>query len=150
VGHSWSGNRYYRTPTAAAWRTVAGTALPLAEWKLATGLGSNDLAVADVPSTTQVFVRANKYEKGRALIVVYNFGSQGSISVNLSGVFAGGQRYEVRNVQDMYGAPVASGTYNGSISLPMSGVAPPARLGRSTPTPPRTGPNFDTFVVVPL
>lgn len=150
-GHSWSGNRYYRTPTAAAWRTPSAGAVPLADWKNATGLGSSDQSVADVPSETQVFVRKNKYEQGRALVVVYNFGNQGSISVNLSGVLADGQRYEVRNVQDIYGSPVAAGTYNGgSITLPVSGVAAPARLGRSTPTPPRTGPNFDTFVVIPL
>ena len=150
AGYSWSGNRYYRSATAAAWRTVAGTALPLADWKAATGLGSTDQVVADAPSTTQVFVRANKYEPGRALVVVYNFGSQNSVSVNLSNVLASGQRYEVRNVQDMFGTPVASGTYNGgSITVPMTGVTPPTPIGRSTATAPRTGPNFDTFVVVP-
>lgn len=149
-GHSFSGNRYYRTPLAAAWRTGAGVALPLADWKVATGLGSTDLAVADVPAETQVFVRPNKYEAGRALIVVYNWGSQSSVNVNLSGVLASGQRYEVRNVQDLYGAPVASGTFSGgSVSISMGGVAPPPRLGRSTPTPPRTSPVFDTFIVVP-
>jgi hypothetical protein len=151
VGHSWSGNRYYRSATAAAWRTLAGTALPLDAWKTATGLGSTDQSVASAPTTTQVVVRANKYEAGRALVVVYNWSQQSTVSVNLASVVASGQRYEVRNVQDMYGQPVASGTYSGgSITLPMTGVAPPARLGRTTPNPPRTGPNFDTFVVVPL
>jgi hypothetical protein len=151
IGHSWSGNRYYRSATAAAWRTVAGTALPLDGWKTATGLGSTDQSVAAAPSATQIIVRANKYEAGRALVVVYNWGQQSSVTVNLAGVLASGSRFEVRNVQDMYGTPVASGTYNGgSITLPMTGVAPPPRLGRTTPNPPRTGPNFDTFVVVPL
>lgn len=150
-GHAWSGNRYFRTPTAAAWRTGAGAALALVDWKLATGLGSTDLAVAPAPSTTLVVVRPNQYEQGRALIVVYNFAGQSSVSVNLSGVLTNGQRYEVHNVQNYYGTAVAAGTYSGaSITLPTSGVNPPARLGRSTPTPPRTGPNFDTFVVVPL
>lgn len=149
TGHSWSGNKYYRSATASAWRSTAG-AMSLAQWKTTTGLGSTDQAVAEVPTETQVFVRPNKYEAGRATVVVYNWGSQSSVSVNLSGVLASGQRYEVRNVQDFYGAPVASGTYNGSVSLPMTGVAPPARLGRSTPTPPTTGPNFDTFVVIGL
>ena len=96
-------------------------------------------------------MKANKYEQGRALVVVYNWGSQGSVNVNLSNVLRSGQRYEVRNVQNLFGAAVASGTFNGgSISVPMNGVNPPARLGRSTPTPPKTGPNFDTFVVVPV
>ena len=149
--YSWTGNDYYRTATAQAWRTSAGSALPLADWKTATGLGANDQAPAATPGATKVFVKPNKYEQGRALVVVYNWGSQGSVNVNLSNVLRSGQRYEVRNVQNMFGAAVASGTFNGgSISVPMNGVNPPARLGRSTPTPPKTGPNFDTFVVVPV
>ena len=149
-GYAWSGNKYYRASSASAWRAAAGTALSLAAWKTATGLGSTDAVVATTPTATQVFVRANKYEAGRALVVVYNWGHNGSVSADLSGVLRNGQRYEVRNVQDLFGAAVASGTYSGgSITLPMTGVNPPARLGRSTPTPPKTGPNFDTFVVIP-
>jgi hypothetical protein len=102
-------------------------------------------------TSTQVFVRPNRYERGRALVVVYNFGQQGSVTVDLSSVLVSGQRYVVRNVQDFYGAPVASGTYSGGfVSLPMTGVAPPPRLGRTTPAPPRTGPSFDAFVVLPM
>ena len=150
AGHSFSGNKYYRDSTAAAWRTPVA-ALPHTDWQRTTGLGVTDTCASAVPSDTKVFVKPNLYEQGRALVVVYNWGSQGSVSVNLSGVLAAGQRYEVHNVQDYYGPAVASGTYSGgSISLPMTGVAPPARLGRTTPTPPRTGPTFDTFVVVPL
>jgi hypothetical protein len=29
----------------------------------------------------------------------------------------------------------------------MNGLAPPAPLGRSTPTPPKTAPDFDVFVI---
>ena len=69
----------------------------------------------------------------------------------MSGILRAGDQYEVRNVNDYYGAPVASGTYSGgSVVLPMNGVAPPPRLGRSTRTPPRTGPYFDTFIVIPI
>jgi len=149
-GYSWSGNKYYRAATATAWRSASGSGLTLADWKSTTGLGSNDESVGAVPAATKVFVRGNKYESGRALIVVYNWGKDGSINADLSGVLRNGQRYEVRNVQDLYGTPVASGTYSGAgITLPMSGVNAPARIGRSTPTPPKTGPNFDTFVVIP-
>jgi hypothetical protein len=149
--YSWTGNNYYRNAGASAWHTAAGSGMPLADWKQSTGLGSNDQAVSDVPSDTKVFVRPNKYEAGRATVVVYNWGSQSSISANLSGVLRAGQKYEVRNVQNMYGAAVASGTFSGSsISIPMGGVNAPARLGRTTPTPPKTGPNFDAFEVIPL
>jgi hypothetical protein len=147
---TWGNNTYYRNAAAQAWRTQTGSALPLSDWKSATGLGASDQAPAATPGATKVFVRANKYEPGRALVVVYNWGSQSSVDVNLAGVLRSGQQYEVRNVQDMFGRPVASGTFNGStISLAMSGVNPPMPIGRSTRTPPKTGPNFDTFIVEP-
>ena len=100
------------------------------------------------PRATKVVVRPNPYEAGRAHIIVYNWAKQPSVSVDLSGVLAAGDRYEVRNVQDLFAAPVASGTMTGtSLSIPMQGVAPPAPVGlRSSPAP-KTGPEFDTFVV---
>ena len=147
-GQVWSGNRYYRSPTAAAWR-FAGLATPLSAWQVATGLGLTDLVVSATPSAPTVFVRPNRYEPGRAHVVVYNWTGQSSVSVDLSGVLAVGRRYEVRNVQDPYGAPVLSGTYGGgALPLPMTGVAPPTPIGRSTRTPTRTGPAYDAFVVI--
>jgi hypothetical protein len=149
AGHNWASNRYYRSASASAWK-YRGSNLTLGGWQAATGLGSTDAVVGTTPSTSQVFIRKNKYEPGRAFITVYNFGQQGSVSVNLSSVLAGGQAFEIRNVQNFFGSAIVSGTYNGgSVTLPMTGVAPPPRLGRSTPTPPRTGPYFDVFVVVP-
>lgn len=149
VGYSWSGNTYYRAASATAWRDASGTDRTLADWQRATGLGSSDQIVAEVPTSTKVFVKPNKYEPGRATVVVYNWGHAASASADLSGVLRNGQRYEVRNVQNMFGAPVASGTYSGgALTLPMTGVNPPTRMGRTTPTPPKTGPKFDTFVVI--
>ena len=150
-GYTWTGTNYYRAASATAWRAASGTALSLDDWRKATGLGSSDALAGTLPSGTKVFVRPNKYEAGRGLVVVYNLGNDASVRADLSNVLRVGQRYEVRNVQNLYGAPVASGTYaGGAITLPMTGVAPPARLGRSTPTPPKTGPAFDTFVVLPV
>jgi hypothetical protein len=95
----------------------------------------------------KVFVRPNQYEKGRGNIVVYNWAQQGAVSVDVSKVLSMGDRYEVRNVQNLFGTPVASGTYGGgSISIPMTGVTPPRPIGGSTAGP-KTGPYFDAFVV---
>ena len=128
---AFSGNKYYGTVSSVS---------------------SADQVVGSTPTTTQVFVRKNDYEGGRAFIAVYNFGHQGTVSADLSGIGLGvGQRYEVRNVQDLFGAPVVSGTYTGgAISLPMTGVNAPTPIGRSTAQAPRTGPDFDTFLVIPL
>jgi hypothetical protein len=123
--------------------------MSLASWKSATGLGASDAAQSTTPSAPTVVVRPNSYEAGRAHVVVYNWTLQGSVSVDLSGVLAPGDAYEIRNVQDLFGSPVTSGTYGGgAVMLPMAGISPPPRIGRSTPTPPRTGPHFNTFLVV--
>jgi parallel beta-helix repeat protein len=147
LDQEWSGNRYYQSATAESW-VLGGDALTLSAWRTATGLASSDVAQSGTPTAPQIFVRPNRYEAGRAHVVVYNWTRQSQVSVGLSNVLTAGQRYEVRNVQNPYGPPVAQGTYTGAaVSLPMSGVAPPAPIGRSTRPPPRTGPLFDVFLV---
>jgi hypothetical protein len=71
------------------------------------------------------------------------------VGVDLSGIVPTGHHYEVRNVQDAYGAAIASGTYHGgAVAIPMNGVAPPKPIGRTAASSaPHTGPNFDVFLV---
>jgi hypothetical protein len=110
-------------------------------------LGSGNSLLPSV-SATKVFVRANPYERGRGNIVVYNWGRSGSVSVSLSGVVPAGMRYEIRNAQNITGAPVASGTYTGgSVSLPITSVPGPAPVGMSSSVAPSTGTEFGVYVV---
>lgn len=147
AGTIWSGNRWYRDPASAGWR-LGSTALDFAGWRQASGAGATDEVSGALPAAPQVFVRPNKYEPGRAHIVVYNWGRQGTVTVDVTGVLDVGAVYEVHNVQDLYGTPVASGVYSGApLELPMTGVAPPIPLGRATATAPRTGPEFDAFLL---
>jgi hypothetical protein len=54
----------------------------------------------------------------------------------------------VHNVQDLFGAPVASGTFGGgAVTLPLSGVPPPAPTGMASSPSPGTGTDFHVFVV---
>lgn len=147
-GYDWGGNRYWRDPASAAWHH-AGTAYSFAAWQRATGLGVSDEAAADAPSEAQVFVRPNLYEAGRANIIVYNWSRQTALAVDVSGVVSVGDGYAVYNVQDFYGAPVVQGTYaGGTVTLPMTGVTPPRPVGGAPGTAPRTGPDFDVFVLI--
>jgi len=113
-----------------------------------TDLGATP-AVAPAPTTgTTVFVRPNGYEPGRANIVVYNWGGLATAAVDVSKVLHVGERYAVRNVQDLFGAPVAGGTYEGgSISLPMTAVPPPPPIGMARSPAPVTGPLFNVFLL---
>jgi hypothetical protein len=143
----WSSNTHYRDPTATAWQFSG--AKTFSAWQTAVG-AATDAASATLPGANWVFVRPNKYESGRANIVVYNWASLSSIAVDVSTVgLASGDHYQVRNVQDIFGTPVASGTYDGSgtISIPMGGVNPPQPIGGSFQPLHKTGPLFDVFVL---
>ena len=111
----------------------------------------NIVASDHVPTETKVYVRPNKYEPGRANIVVYNWKKQNTVVANIaaSGLKIG-QRFEVRNAQDFFAPPVLTGTYNGQpITLPMTGLSV-ARHVSSLPQPPQpTGVTFNAFIVRP-
>ncbi len=88
----------------------------------------------------------NPYESGRANVAVYNWGRADSVDVDLSSVLAYGAAYEVRDAQNFYGDPVASGVYRGgTVSLPMWG-SPAAPVAFAAPR--RAGPEFNAFVVL--
>lgn len=100
------------------------------------------------PTATKVVVRANRYEKGRAHVVVLNWGQATAVAVDVGGVLVPGDRYDVHNVQDLFGAAVASGTVVGSsITIPLGGVKPPVPVGWSSSPAPQTGPAFDVFLI---
>jgi hypothetical protein len=140
----WSGNTHYRNPSASAWQFNGNKTF--SAWESATGAA--DVDSATLPGAAAVFVRPNRYEAGRANIVVYNWSSQSAVAVDVSAVLSSGDRYEVRNVQNIFGAPVVSGTYGGgTISIPMSGVSPPPPIGGSFVPLIVTGPAFNVFVL---
>jgi hypothetical protein len=100
------------------------------------------------PRATKVVVRPNPYEAGRGVVIVYNWGRDRAIPADLTGILAAADSYEVRNVQDLLGAPVVGGRYGmGPVSIPMGGVVPPAPTGLPASRAPRTGPAFDVFLV---
>jgi hypothetical protein len=146
-GYTWGTNTYLRDANASAWQ-YNGTDYSFANWKARTGLGLTDLTVPTMPVVPKVFVRPSRYQTGRATIVVYNWGRGSSVPVDLTGILPVGARYELRNVQSWYGAPITTGTYGGgAIDVPMTGVTPPDVVGGAPHPAPRTGPDFDVFVV---
>ena len=145
---AFRGNVFHGAASAKAWRHE-GTSQPLAGWVRASGVLSRDSLVVGPPSRPRVFVRPNRYEPGRAHVAIYNWGRRAAVEVDLSGALRPGDRYEVHNVQDLWGAPVVTGTFTGAaVAFPMAGVEPPPPIGRRAPAvAPRTGPDFDVFLV---
>jgi hypothetical protein len=158
-GFTWSGNRYYGNP---ARREIfwGGRLYQFSQWRSALDLGDSDSYTSGRPTGVKVFVRANKFERGRGNIAVFNWARQASVSVDLSDVLRPGDRFEIRHVQRYFGSPVVQGTYNGgSIQLPISSVQPPTpRRGScqyrnsqcvaAASGFPTSGPDFNAYVVV--
>ncbi|MFN3652454.1 MAG: hypothetical protein ACK47B_23000 [Armatimonadota bacterium] len=108
---------------------------------------------ASYPSGTEVFVRPNLYEPGRGHVAVYNWSRQATVEVDVSGLgLKPGQSFEVLDAQSYYGAPVATGVFDGSkVKLPtrLTAAAPiPGKLRHMSAE--HTGPEFNAFVVRPL
>ena len=132
--------------TATGNYVVGGDGVSEGSWTNATVIGNT--VIPPPPTQTAVFVRPNAYEPGRAFVVVFNWASNGSVSADVSSVLQSGDAYEVRNVQDLFGAPAVTGTYRGgSISIPIAAVSPPAPVGISSLAP-TTGPAFNVYLVV--
>ncbi len=146
LGMQWTGNRYLRDPLASAW-SFLGVRLPLAAWQTLTLLGATDSAAAVVPRESTVWVRPNRYEPGRATVAVVNWSGAPGVTLDLFGVLAPADSFEVHNVQDLWGPPVAAGAYQGTVTIPFGGVAPPPPVGLPVSPAPRTGPAFDVFVI---
>lgn len=168
TGYIWNNNTYFSPsailtcPTeqkrAPFWAfNLIGTcggggALDFNEWKQSTGFDANSTFSPTRPTGKQIFVRPNLYEAGRANVTIFNWDLSPSVTVNLANAgLTAGQRFEVRNVQDYFAAPVlANQTYSAgmTITLPMTGLSVATPIGHAY-TPANTCPEFCVFEIVP-
>jgi hypothetical protein len=112
---------------------------------------TDNVFYATPPTDTVTRVRPNQYERGRANIVVYNWKSLSQVSVNLLAAgLAVGQPFEVRDAQNVFGPPVVTGVFDGSlVNIPMTSSVVTTPVG-SLPVPPHhTDVRFGAFVVLP-
>jgi hypothetical protein len=119
-------------------------------FRSSTGVDSAGTFTSGRPTGVWKFARPNQYEPGRGHVVIYNWDLASTVAVDLSGILPAGSAYEIRNAQNYFAAPVATGTYSGGIvSLPMTGLSVAPVLGSGgflQPAP--TGPEFAVFVVI--
>jgi hypothetical protein len=79
------------------------------------------LANADSrPPTNRIILRPNRYEPGRANIVVLNWEKKSHVTLELNGLLKQGDAFRVLDPRDFFGKPVLQGRYDVAVSLPMS------------------------------
>lgn len=144
-----NGNTYLVPAGGGGFLLDDADALGFSAWQNATGYDANSTLSVGNPSGTKVFIRPNRYEPGRANIIVYNWNNLTNVPVDVNSILTPGEPYQVRNAEDYYAPPVLSGTFNGQpLDLPMTGL-PVAVPNGSMTTPPPTGPTFNVFVLLP-
>lgn len=144
----WDKNTLSRPLTGADLRYNFQT-LSFLAWTTATGFDAQSSYKVGGLTGTKVFVRPNKYEAGRAHIIVYNWDKTNTVAADMSSVMAIGAVYEVRNAQDPFSPPVLVGTYDGMpLPLPMTGQSV-AKPNGNLVAPAATGPEFNAFLLLP-
>jgi hypothetical protein len=143
--YTWDHNTYYGSGVFR----FSGRNLSWDQWRAETGLDAGSTWTRGRPEGTWVFVRPNRYEKGRAHIVTYNWDLQPTVSVDLSAALRPGDFYEIRDAQNFFGPPVTAGAYEGRpVSIPVMGLQTGDPVGKA-PSPPRhTAPEFGAFIVL--
>ncbi|MCX6588702.1 MAG: malectin domain-containing carbohydrate-binding protein [Acidobacteria bacterium] len=122
--------------------------------------GLNGMTAAQFPNNTyttvqpkglQVLLRPNRYEPGRGHVTVYNWDNLSNVSVNLASILPTGAAYEIRDAQNFFGPPVASGVYSGgSVTIPMTGTAITPLTGLAEVALLHTPVRFGSFIVLPV
>lgn len=143
-------NNTYRGGATSGFR-LENTSYNFAGWQAAAGVDANSTYTSAQPTGVHVAVRPNLYEPGRAHVAVFNWDLAASVNVDLSSVLRIGDRYEIRDAQNYYGAPVVTGFYDGNpVALPMNLTAVAAPVGEVPHIAWRfthTAPQFAAFVV---
>jgi hypothetical protein len=143
----WNNNYYIHSSSEQSFR-LGSTNYSFGEWKNLTGYDSSSSCSTGSLHGSKIFVRLNRYEPGRANIVIYNWDNLSTVAANVREVMPTGAAYEVRNAQNFFSEPVLRGTFKGDpLQLPMNGLStarPMARL--RTPSP--TGPTFNVFILL--
>ncbi|MCG3147127.1 MAG: hypothetical protein PCFJNLEI_00564 [Verrucomicrobiae bacterium] len=147
-GYRLAGNHYFTTPDATSFRydrvgkiEQGDPLLTFAQWQ-ALSLDKDSALEKTVngrPTGTMVRVYANRHEKGRGHVAIFNWDRHDSVTVDLSKVLTKGDPYQIYNCADVTHTlaatkPVLTGVYEGGeLAFPMKKDA--------------ASPDFDAFLV---
>ncbi|HYI94400.1 MAG TPA: right-handed parallel beta-helix repeat-containing protein [Bryobacteraceae bacterium] len=110
--------------------------------------GANSFTMAQ-PTGTAVYVRPNKYERGRGHVIVYNWDRAEAIEADLSTLgLTPEDTIEIRDVQNVTGQPVFVGDYKGErIRVPMTSIEVSKPVGEVKYPPTHSDREFGVFLV---
>jgi hypothetical protein len=128
--------------------TMDGGGKDWSHWREASGLDADSRYGGARPSGVSVTVRPNRYERGRANIVIYNWDQAPSVRVDVGSILDTGARFAVYDAENFFGAPVLNGIYRGApLEIPLTKLTA-AQPNGSVPRPAvHTAPEFVALVL---
>jgi hypothetical protein len=147
--YNWDNNKWFYTGTAEVpFHYIAdefGGDVSFQDWQ-ALGLDANGVFINSLPSRNYVYVYPSKYSSGRGHVAIFNYLDQSYVNVDLSTVLKRGDSLYVYDAENVFGAPVVQGVYDGSlVAIPMDlTVVTPNAASRSQP---HTGREFGCYIV---
>jgi hypothetical protein len=148
--YTWNFNTYFQGTQPEAF-SFGGKSLDFAAWQRATGFDGNSQALSNAkgrPEGVEVFVRRNLYEQERAHFIVYNWDLKDAVEVDAGGLLPLGAKYEVRDAQNYFGAPIQTGTYDGKpLRLALKNLKPAQLIG-GTVRLETTAPEFAVLILL--
>ncbi|HYE04049.1 MAG TPA: hypothetical protein VEL07_00900 [Planctomycetota bacterium] len=151
--HDWDANAYFCPQRA--WQpfnlfTQSGSfGAFLDEWRTRTGFDATSTYATAYPAQAKVIVRPNAYEPGRAHVIVVGWPRAAEVAVDVSGVLAVGDAFELRDAQDFFAAPLFAGSYGGgTIAVPMDGSSAAQPVGDAPIAYRSTAPLIGVFVLL--
>ncbi|HYJ84636.1 MAG TPA: hypothetical protein VEW46_01105 [Pyrinomonadaceae bacterium] len=144
--YRWDFNKYFAPAPSFS---NDNQTLSFRDWRQLTRLDSHSqIAGTSRPNGVRIFVRPNRYEAGRANIVIYNWDLKDHVAVDVSSALPVGSSFEIRDAQNYFAEPVLRGTYKGGpLLLPMKLTAVHAPVGNVERIPRHTPPEFGVFVL---
>ncbi|MEP6917894.1 MAG: hypothetical protein ABJC89_19770, partial [Acidobacteriota bacterium] len=105
--------------------------------------------MADKPARTEMFIRPNRYQAGRANIAIFNWERRTSVRLDLSTVgLRAGEQFEIRDARNYFGDPLSVGVYGKTpIDLPLTSMLLPDDVA---PDPSGRVAEFGAVIVTPV
>ncbi len=133
---------WQKTDSYPGWRKTADSDIAL-------GFDANGKFSTSVSEGVEIYIRPNKYDIGRAHIIVFNWSKSEKVSIDLNEFLQKGTYFEIRNVQDYFAEPVVSGVYDGKpVKLPMVNLTAAKPAGWDRVLGIQTWPEFNVFVLI--
>lgn len=120
----WDNNTYTEPFSASVHAGGQQTSVKgLPGWRMATQVAGNQFdansQLIPPPTISKIVVFQNQYDTARLHVAVFNWANENSVTLS-SDLIPQNASYGVYSLTNLFGEPIVSGTYQGSIRIPIS------------------------------